>query len=116
MLKIELRNLWFHAHHGLGEEEKILGGDFIVDISINYQPKAVPHHISETIDYAAVYRLVKRKMAQPEELLETLAMHIANEILQTFPLAEEVSISVQKSNPPIAGFTGNASVSYTAIR
>lgn len=116
MLKITLSNWWFHAHHGLHEEEKILGGDFVVDVSISYQPKAAPHHLSETIDYTAVYRLIKQKMAQPQELLETLAMDIADEILQTFPQAEEVRVSVQKTNPPIAGFTGNASVSYTKRR
>jgi len=115
MLKINLSKLWFHAEHGLFEEEKILGGDFMVDISISYQPKSAPHQLSETIDYAAVYSLVKQKMAQPAALLETLVMNIADESLQTFPLAEEVCVSIQKTNPPIAGFTGNASVSYTEV-
>ena len=114
MLKIELHNLWFHAHHGLYEEEKLLGGDFTLDAEICYQPKAVPHHISETIDYAAVYYLIKSHMQQPEPLLETLAMNITKDILEKFSLAEEVSICIKKMNPPMAGFTGNVSVTHVA--
>ncbi|ANI90392.1 dihydroneopterin aldolase [Arachidicoccus ginsenosidimutans] len=116
MLKIELHNLWFHANHGLYEEEKVLGGDFMLDVEILYKPKATPHHISETVDYSAVYSLIKSHMAKPEPLLETLAMNITNDILHKFQLAEEVSLSIKKINPPMIGFTGNVSVTYTAKR
>ena len=116
MLKIELHNLWFHAHHGLYEEEKVLGGDFNIDIELLYLPKATPRHIYETIDYTAVYNLIKTHMAKPEPLLETLAINICNDILKKFSLAEEVKVSIKKTNPPIIGFTGNVSVSNIAKR
>ncbi|MGF7231409.1 dihydroneopterin aldolase [Arachidicoccus sp.] len=116
MLKIELHNLWFHAHHGLYEEEKVLGGNFNIDITLLYLPDGIPTMISDTIDYSAVYALVKKRMAQPEPLLETLVMNICNEILDKFPLAEEINVSIKKTSPPIIGFTGNVSVSYITKR
>lgn len=116
MFKIELHNLWFHANHGLYEEEKLLGGDFTLDVTILYTPKMVPHHISETIDYSAVYYLIKSHMQKPEPLLETLAMNITQDILHNFMLAEEVSLRIKKMNPPMIGFTGNVSVTHVAKR
>ncbi|MDE1192445.1 MAG: dihydroneopterin aldolase [Arachidicoccus sp.] len=116
MLKIELHNLWFHAYHGLYEEEKVLGGDFTIDAEICYVPKTTPHHIYETIDYSAVYNLIKSHMQKPEPLLETLAMNITKEILEKFSLAEEVSLRIKKTNPPMIGFTGNVSVTHYAKR
>lgn len=116
MFKIELHNLWFRARHGLYEEEKVLDGDFILDVDIRYTPKATPHHISETVDYSAVYTLIKSHMQKPERLLETLAMNITQNILENFLLAEEVSLRIKKMNPPMIGFTGNVSVTHVAKR
>ncbi|AYD47280.1 MAG TPA: dihydroneopterin aldolase [Arachidicoccus soli] len=116
MLKIELHNLWFHAHHGLYEEEKVLGGNFNMDITLFYQPRGIPNQISDTVDYSAVYALVKNRMTKPEPLLETLVMNICNEILEKFSIAEEITVSIKKTTPPIIGFTGSVSVTYTTNR
>ena len=112
MLKIELLDLWFRARHGLYEEEKQLGGDFKLDVELYYQPDSTPYHIHETIDYSEVYALIKKHMQKPEPLLEPLVIHIGNDILESFSLAEKVKVSIQKINPPIIGFTGSMSVSY----
>lgn len=116
MLKIELLNLWFRARHGLYEEEKVLGGDFKLDVELYYLPRTIPRHIHETIDYSEVYALIQHHMAQPEPLLETLVITIGDDILRSFALAEEVNISIRKINPPIIGFTGSMSVSYRQRR
>lgn len=116
MLKIALHNLWFHANHGLYEEEKVLGGDFTIDSEIYYNPKSTPHHISDTIDYSVIYNLIKAHMQKPEPLLETLAMNITKDLLEKFSIAEEVSVRIKKMNPPITGFTGNVSVAYSEKR
>lgn len=116
MLKIELLNLWFRARHGLYEEEKVLGGDFKLDVELYYLPRTIPRHIHETIDYSEVYALIQRHMAKPEPLLETLVITIGDDILRSFALAEEVNISIRKINPPIIGFTGSMSVSYRQRR
>ncbi|MEP6846649.1 MAG: dihydroneopterin aldolase [Panacibacter sp.] len=111
MLTIELSGLRFHAFHGLYKEEKKIGGDYEVNITIRHLPKKLPVlHIEDTIDYTVVYNLVNAIMQQPEPLLETVASMIADEILRKFSHAEEVSVSVTKLNPPIIAFQGSVGV------
>lgn len=111
MLTIELTGLRFHAFHGLYKEEKKIGGDYEVNLTIQHQPQKLPvSHIEDTIDYSAVYNLIDELMQQPEPLLETVASIIASEILRKFSHAEEVSVSVTKLNPPIIAFQGKVGV------
>lgn len=117
MLSIKLQDLLFHGHHGIYEEEKILGNEFEVNITVTFLPKSLPvKHIEETIDYVSVYQLVKKRMSVPTPLLETLVTEIAGEILSQFMLAESVSISIRKVNPPISQFRGSIGVSCNMNR
>jgi dihydroneopterin aldolase len=113
MLTIHLHNVKFFAYHGLYEEEKIKGNEFLVNVIIHYRPgiKEI-HHIHETINYADVFTLVQKRMQEPTPLLETLAMQIAQQIIHTFHLAEKVFVSVAKLKPPIDDFDGKVIVSY----
>jgi 7,8-dihydroneopterin aldolase/epimerase/oxygenase len=111
MLTIELKGLRFHAFHGLYKEEKKIGGDYEVNVTVQHQPKKLPVlHIEDTIDYSAVYNLINELMQQPEPLLETVASLIASEILRKFSHAEEVSVGITKLNPPIIAFQGSVGV------
>lgn len=117
MLTIHLNNLQFHAYHGLYEEERKLGNNFEINITI--QQRKVPAKItslSETIDYSNVYQLVKKRMEQPTQLLETLAQEICVAILQNFLLADEVLFSIKKINPPIVQFQGSVGISFEMKR
>ena len=111
MLTIELKSLRFHAFHGLYKEEKRIGGDYEVNVTIQHLPKKLPvEHVDDTIDYTVVYSLIDQLMQKPEPLLETVASLIASEILKKFSQAEEVSVSVTKLNPPIIAFQGSVGV------
>lgn len=117
MLSIHLHNLEFKAHHGLYEEEKVLGNTFILDITIlHHTPKLPVLHMADTIDYVAVYELVKKRMAIPTPLLETVISEMALEILQQFSLAEEVKIAIKKIFPPIARMKGSVGVGFELKR
>jgi len=111
MFTIELSKLRFHAYHGLYHEEKKLGGDFEVNVTVFHQPENFPIlHLHETIDYTKVYNLIKEIMHKPEPLLETVVSLIASEILRKFSHAKEVSVSITKLNPPIIAFEGRVGV------
>lgn len=117
MLTINLHNLLFHAHHGLYEEEKLLGNSFEVNISIKHLPiteKIIS--LDQTINYVAVYELVKERMKIPTPLLETLAQETCEGILERFSLAEEVFFSIKKLNPPIINFQGSVGISFELKR
>ncbi len=114
MLTIELKNLRFHAYHGLYKEEKVLGAEFELDVTVLHYPNAIPIlHIQDTIDYTLIYEIVKKNMQQPAELLETLATRIAYEVFSQFSHVEQVNIYIRKINPPIAAFRGSLGVRYT---
>jgi dihydroneopterin aldolase len=116
MLSIHLQQLQFRAFHGLYEEEKLNGNDFIVDVTIQYHPPKTIHAIEETINYVAVFELVKNRMSIATELLETVAMDTAKLILEKFILAETVQVFIKKLNPPIVDFNGTVGVSFEIKR
>ena len=116
MFSIQLNNLSFFAHHGLYEEEKINGNDFVVNAVISYHPTKKVTELSDTIDYASVYELIYKRMQIATPLLETIVMELATKILEEFPLAASVAIELTKKHPPIHNFNGSVSVKYELNR
>ena len=117
MLKIELRNLKFHAYHGIHEKEKRTGGNFEINLVVQFQPANFPVlHLDDTIDYVDLFELVKRRMNKPTKLIETIATEIAEEVLNTYALIEEVEVEIKKLNPPIPSFNGYVAAIITKKR
>jgi 7,8-dihydroneopterin aldolase/epimerase/oxygenase len=113
MMYIHLHKLRFHSFHGLYDEERILGNDYEVDVSVGLMPRELPvQHIDETLDYTALYSLVKKRMLVATPLLETLATEIAAEIESTYSQVTKISISIKKLYPPVNNFEGSVGVSF----
>ena len=53
MAKLSLEGMVFHAHHGVYEEENILGGKYTVDIfmEVDILKAAVSDDIQSTVNY-----------------------------------------------------------------
>lgn len=116
MLTIQLKDLLFRAFHGVYREERILGGDFVVNVSVDFLPQvAVIEQLQETLNYEILFDKVKKRMEIPSPLLETIVMELANEILRDFEGVKRVWVGIEKRNPPIPGLSGSVLVSYTAI-
>jgi 7,8-dihydroneopterin aldolase/epimerase/oxygenase len=110
---ISLKQLRFFAHHGLYEEERKVSNEFIVDLEVGFDaPSPIVTKMSETINYIKLYELVKKRMLQTTDLLETLAMSITEDIHQSYPQVKKVSIAITKKYPPVINFSGNVAVSY----
>lgn len=117
MLTIILKDLHFRSFHGLFPEEKVLGGDFVVNLTVEYQPgNVVVTEIGQTLDYQQLFQLVKAKMEISTPLLETIVMEIAGEILNKYVQVDRVWVQIEKKNPPISGLSGSVAVSYNAGR
>jgi dihydroneopterin aldolase len=113
MLLIHLHNLKFHAYHGVFEEERIIGNDYEVNLSVGFEPKQFPiQHLNQTLDYTQLYQLVKKRMSQPTPLLETIATEIAAEIQSQYSEVAKISISIKKLYPPVNNFEGSVGVSF----
>src|SRR5262245_39413521 len=114
LITIELKQLRFFAFHGLYTGEKRTGNEFELNVTVAYAPvSGTITSIDDTINYASIYELVKKEMQQPRELLETLAMEIAEQLHFTFRLIKKVGVSVTKLQPPMPSFTGHVTVTYS---
>jgi 7,8-dihydroneopterin aldolase/epimerase/oxygenase len=97
----------------LYQQEKNIGGNFIVnlDIDIKDSPLMITS-IRETVNYVTVFEKVKTRMMQPEPMLETLAMEIAEIVFSTSILIERVAVNIVKEAPPIPNFEGSVGVTF----
>ncbi len=112
MFTIQLNNLKFFAHHGVHEEEKVLGGEFEVNALIEFAADGKITKLNETIDYSKIFELIKQRMQQPTALLETVAQDLVYDIYKTNNGITSVDINIKKLNPPISNFQGSVGVSY----
>ena len=111
---IQLHALRFFAEHGMYEEERAVGNEFEVNISLEVKaPKEKIRSLEDTINYTEVYRITKEIFSKRKPLLETLAMDIAERIQAQFDGIESVLITIRKLNPPITNFSGSVAITYS---
>ncbi|MEO9210198.1 MAG: dihydroneopterin aldolase [Ginsengibacter sp.] len=116
MITIRLEQLRFNAYHGIHEEEKILGNTYIVDCLLTFPEfEKVIQSIDETINYVKVYDIIKKRMAIPTSLLETVIMEIGIEIENHFPQLKSIQLSIKKLHPPIKGMEGTVGVNWEKL-
>ncbi|MFZ9695666.1 MAG: dihydroneopterin aldolase [Chitinophagaceae bacterium] len=115
---IELKDLHFHAFHGLYPEEKLKGGQFIVTLRVDYRPisnnsaSSSTVTLDDTIDYAVLFEICQKEMSQPTELLENVALAISKAIQARFSVACYIELTITKCKPPIPRCTGSSRVTY----
>jgi dihydroneopterin aldolase len=107
-----LEGLEVHAYHGVYAHERSSGNKFEVDIEVEteFSDSAFHDDLTGTINYEALYALIKKVMDQPAKLLETVGHSIAEKTLATFSTARRVQVRISKFNPPIGGVCKKATV------
>ena len=115
---ILLRDLRFHAFHGVLPQERLVGGNFVVDLRVGYPLAQVmtSDQVDDTLNYASLYALVEREMQQPSSLLEHVAGRIAQAIAKTFPQALSIDLTLTKQNPPMGADSKGAGVEMHFVR
>lgn len=110
--EIAIKGVKFYARHGVWEQEKKVGNEFIVDLSIRipYNEQFFSDDLNNTISYADLYEIVEEEMGKPRKLLETVAATIHKRINAKWPEILGGSITICKSIPPIARMTGRSEV------
>jgi dihydroneopterin aldolase len=114
---IHLRQLRFHAFHGVMPQEQLVGADFLLDLKVGYplQQAMQSDEVGDTLNYAALYDLVAREMQQPSKLLEHVAGRIAEAISLAFPKVTSIDLELTKLNPPMGADGDGASVEIHLI-
>lgn len=110
--KIYLRNVRFHAFHGVLPQEGIVGNDYLVNLVLDYDFSSAmkTDDLQGTLNYAEVYQKVREEMAVPSKLLEHVAGRIAHRLFSDFPEIQKLQLSITKVNPPMGANSDGAGV------
>ena len=117
---ISLRDIIVYANHGVMEQERLVGNEFSVTVSLTIE--ASPFMDSEsnglngmdsTINYAEMAEIVVEEMSKPSALLESVALRIGKR-LQSMGSTPVLGgkVEIVKIKPPIPIQTSGASVCY----
>lgn len=114
---IYLQDVRFHAFHGVTPIEKKVGSDFTVSVRVAVDISAAVDHdiVDVTLDYAALYEVVKREMMIPSSLIEHVAGRIGEAVFANFPQVKTLDISLTKLNPPMGADCVGAGVELHLI-
>ena len=103
MIEVELTGLRVFGRHGVSDEERERGQDFLYDIRMAVPDNAVSDQIENTVDYREVAEAVRELSAVRQfALLEALAAALAELIVERFGV-ERVSVRVRKPGVRPAG-------------
>ncbi|MBK8711904.1 MAG: dihydroneopterin aldolase [Niastella sp.] len=111
MFTIHLDQLKFHGHHGVHDEETLVGNNFEVSVSVTFIAPEKIESLSDTINYVALHQIIRDIFKKPVKLLETLALDICDQLNAYDRRIKSINISINKLNPPINNFTGSVGVS-----
>lgn len=115
--QIELKDIKFHAYHGVSPQETRVGNTFIVNLTLTapLEQAINSDQLEYTINYAEVYAIVKQEMATPSLLLEHVTGRILSSVKHKFPQITAIQVKVSKLNPPFGGDVYSASVILNEI-
>ncbi len=101
---IEIEGMDFFAYHGCFKEERVIGTRFTVDAWLTTDTSAAEasDELKHTVNYQAVYALIRHEMEQHSHLLEHVASRIIDALYRDFTTLTHVRIKVSKLNPALA--------------
>ena len=104
--RIELRGLRSVGTHGVLVEEQERAQPFEVDLDldVDLRPAGVSDALADTVDYGAVADVVAATVSGSRSfsLLEALAWHVADAVLDVDRRITGVTVSLRKVRPPLA--------------
>jgi len=102
----------FYAHHGVMEQERLIGNYFTVDLTmtVNIEKATFSDRLEDTINYADIFQQVKTEMEIPSNLLEHVAGRIIIRLRKEYPVIEKIELSIAKHRPPVGGDVSEAVV------
>ena len=100
---IYIVSLRMHAFHGVLEQEKTVGNDYTVSVTLEYplENACRTDNLDDTINYATVAETVVEEMQKPSKLVEHVAGRIIRRLKDLFPATTMVRVNVRKVAPPM---------------
>ena len=96
---LELKGMRFKAFHGCLPEERVEGGEYLVDFSVKLplERAASSDNLADTLDYSRVYSLIQKA-------------RIAASLRAEFPQLAPFTLRLTKLAPPLGGACEGASI------
>lgn len=113
MITVEVRDLRVFGRHGVHEEERERGQDFVFDVELEVGERGTSDRLEDAADYVEVARAVREiSDSRRFALLEALAAAVADELERRFS-PERVRVSIRKPEVRPAGLEGTVAVTVT---
>jgi dihydroneopterin aldolase len=113
VIAVEVRDLRVFGRHGVHEEERERGQDFVFDVELEVGERGTSDRLEDAVDYVEVARLVREVSdAHRFALLEALASAVADELERRFS-PERLSVRVRKPGVRPAGLEGTVAATVT---
>lgn len=103
--EIKIDRLKVFARHGVLPQERVVGNDFEVTVSVtaDLDPASIGRdELEGTVNYADIVAIIRREMSVPSMLIENVAWRVANALMRDLPPVDGCVVTVAKLLPPIA--------------
>ena len=90
-----------YGYHGIHKEEALVGTFFTITIKAVLKAdfaKEVPN-LENSVNYEALYNVLKNTFQQREDLIETVALNIYKALKKQFVQVQKWTVSIEKQNP-----------------
>lgn len=110
--RILFENLKIYAHHGVLEEERIIGTYYLINAEIHADlwKASLSDDLKDTINYAEINEIFHEEMRIPSNLLEHVVARMMNAIEKKFRKISYIKIKLTKTSPPMRGEMDGVSV------
>jgi 7,8-dihydroneopterin aldolase/epimerase/oxygenase len=113
VITVHVHDLRVFGHHGVHDEERERGQDFLFDVELDVGERGANDEFAEAVDYREVARVVQAVSDERRfTLIEALASAIADELERRFQ-PERLRIRVRKPEVRPAGLDGTVGVTVT---
>jgi dihydroneopterin aldolase len=113
VITVEIHDLRVFGRHGVHEEERERGQDFLFDVELEVGERGTSDRLDDAVDYVEVARAVQEvSEARQYALLEALAAAVVHELERRFS-PQRVRVRVRKPEVRPAGLEGMVGVTVT---
>jgi dihydroneopterin aldolase len=113
VITVEVRDLRVFGRHGVHEEERERGQDFVFDVELEVGERGTSDRLEDAVDYVEVARTVREVSdARQFALLEALATAVADELERRFA-PDGLRVRVRKPEVRPAGLEGTVAATVT---
>jgi len=114
MGKISLDKIEIFAKIGAFEYERKMRQKFLITVSfeLDLVPAAKDDDLNKTVDYSQIVKLCREKAENSYQLIETLAVEIAEDIHQKFEIVSDIHVEVAKPEVQLGSKLAGVSVSH----